>query len=118
MGDDSDSWAAYVGTTGHVTGDVRNASLQVALGKDTAEINYDLDSWASIEAADEAEVLIDGTFTWMDMASTDFSSHTHHGPLAVRYTSGKGVILYTTFHNEPQITEDMDNLLREFVLSL
>ena len=40
MGDDSDSWAA--GTTGHVTGDVRNASLQVALGKDTAEINYDL----------------------------------------------------------------------------
>jgi len=118
MGDDADTWAAYVGTMGHVTGDIRNPSLKTALGKETADINYDLDSWASIRAAGNAEVLIEGTFSWMDMNSMDYSPQSHHGPLAVRYAAGSGLVLYTTFHNEPQITEDMDNLLKEFVLSL
>lgn len=118
MGNDVDAYAAYVGSVGHVTGDIRNPALKSALGKETAEINYDLDSWASIEAANEAEVLIEGTFSFVDMESMDFDSQSHHGPLAVRHTAGSGVVLYTTFHNEPQITEDMDNLLREFVLSL
>ena len=54
----------------------------------------------------------------MNSADYDYSTQTNTGPLAVRHTAGEGVVLYTTFHNEPQLTEDMDNLLKEFVLSL
>jgi hypothetical protein len=120
IGNDAEPWNANVGSMGHVQGEIMNGALKSALGKDSADINYDLDSWASVEAAGEAETLISGTFEFMDMNSGDYtySTQTITGPLAVRHTAGEGVVLYTTFHNEPQLTEDMDNLLKEFVLSL
>ena len=83
-------------------------------------MNDDLDGWASIEAAGEAEVLFEGSYPWLDwdtggMAGTP---NMHMGPLALRYSVGSGVVLYTTLHNESQLIEDMDNLLIECVLSL
>ena len=118
VGNDNEQYSAYVGSMGHVEGSILNTSLKSALGKDFADINYDLESWASIEAAGEAEVLIEGEFQWMDWSAYDSGPNTTRGPLAVRHEYGDGVVLYTTFHNEPQLTDDMDNLLKEFVLSL
>ena len=118
VGNDEEQWSANMGTMGHVQGEIVSGALKGVLGKDSADINYDLDAWASVEAAGEAETLISGTFQYMDMNSDDFSMQTNTGPLAVRHTVGDGVVLFTTFHNEPQLTEDMDNLLKEFVLSL
>ena len=118
VGNDSTPGAAYVGEMGYVQGDVVDETMKAVLGKDVAEINYDLPSWAAIESAQPGTPLIRGSYQYYDMNSMDYSVMTQTGPLAVRYESGAGVFLYTSFHNEAQATQDMDAILREFVLSL
>ena len=40
-----------------------------------------------------------------------------NAPLMVSHTPG-GKVLYTTFHNEPQITQDMEKILNFLVFEL
>lgn len=105
---------AFVGLAGRVTGDVRDQAMADALGRDTADLRYDLDAWAAMDGAPDAEVLIRGEYRWMQ----GFSVQTAEGPLATRLYDGDGEVLFTTFHNERQTTGDMLILLREIILSL
>lgn len=111
VGDDKVSGAAYVGAAGKVNATVLDETMKDVLGKDTALLNYDLDAWAAATGTGEgATVLLQGTAkTWSGSITSS--------PLAVQIKPG-GRMVYTSFHNEQQITEDMELLLREIILSL
>jgi hypothetical protein len=114
IGEDSMSGSAYVGEMGSVQGIVKDPTMIAALGSDTAQLNYDLPSWAAPEKPGTGKVLIRGTFTYID----GWSYRETDGPLAARQEDGDGTIVYTSFHNERQMTFDMDVLLEEIILSL
>lgn len=109
FGEDSRAGAAYVGSMGSVTATVLDADMKGVLGSNAAELNYDLDSWAVITDT-QSEVLLRGDVrTW--------NGQQEGVPLAVQIDSG-GRVIYTTFHNERQITVDMEALLMEIILKL
>lgn len=109
-GDDNRSGAAYVGNMGSINATVLDPDMKSVLGSSTADLNYDLDSWAVITAS-SAEVLIRGDVqAWGAGPQQDV-------PLAVQIDDG-GRVIYTTFHNEQQITVDMESLLMEIILKL
>jgi hypothetical protein len=105
---------SLVGAAQRVQAEVRDEAMAEALGGDRAELNYDLDGWAAMEAAPGAEILIRGEYQWY----RGFSRQTASGPLATRLYDGEGEVLYTSFHNEQQTTGDMLVLLQEIILSL
>lgn len=111
VGDDKTSGAAYVGSAGKISATVLDETMQEVLGKATAQLNYDLDAWAVASGTGEgATVLLEGSAkTW--------SGSINNSPLAVQIKPG-GRMVYTSFHNERQLTEDMELLLREIILSL
>jgi hypothetical protein len=87
--------------------------IEDVLGSGTARLNYDLDAWAVPEdVGSETEVLVQG------VADTIWWDTVTNAPLAVRTHIGEGTALYTSFHNESQVTEDMEAILNEFILSL
>jgi len=114
-GDDQMFSSAYVGKDGNIKANVINAEMQSALGSDIADINFDLSSWAVIESVGNAEVLLRGDAEVWDMWGA--SSALQNVPLAFEIQDS-GKVIYTTFHNERQITLDMQRLLTEMVLSL
>lgn len=114
LGNEQDATGALLGAAGAVDADVLDPAMIAALGRDTADLNYDLDGWAGLEGA-SAEVLIEGNYEWYTGL---FATTEQHGPLATRLVDGDGQVIYTTFHNERQTTQDMLLLLQEIVLSL
>jgi hypothetical protein len=104
---------AYGGEAGYLQADVLDATMQAVLGSNTAMLNYDLSGWAVAEgAADQVEILLTGSapIFWTNKPLQD-------APLAVKFENG-GRVVFTTFHNEAQITEDMEIVLKEMILTL
>ncbi len=113
-GDDAFLFEAYGGDDGTLSGDVLDPTMQAVLGSASATIHYDLAGWAmTVGAESGTEVLVTGSPTtlWEEQPLQDV-------PLAVRFEEGAGRVVFTTFHNEPQITADMELMLREIILSL
>ncbi|MFT5683083.1 MAG: hypothetical protein ACI8RZ_004010 [Myxococcota bacterium] len=112
-GEDSVVGSAYWGADGYLTANVLDPTFQSLLGSNTAQLNYDLASWAVVEtASSNTEVLLSGNaplYLWGSV---------NNSPLAIRFSSGSGVALYTSFHNEQQATVDMEAILEEIILSL
>jgi hypothetical protein len=114
FGEDDFPSDAYSGDDGHLLGTVLDPNMQAVLGTSSADIHYDLAGWVIAVAADSStEVLVSGSPTtiWQE-------DPVANAPLAVRFEEGAGTVVFTTFHNEPQITLDMDAMLREIILSL
>lgn len=113
-GDDTFPEEAYGGIGGTFTGAVLDPTMRTLLGRDTASLYYDLTGWAvAVGAAPSAEVLLTGPVRvfWGDEVI-------HGSPLAVRFEADAGRVVFTTFHNEPQLTRDMEAVLLEMILSL
>ena len=112
-GNDDQIGSAYWGADGYLTATVVDPTFQDLLGSNQAQLNYDLASWAIAETvSSDAEVLLRGDaplYLWGSVANS---------PLAVRFNSGSGTALYTSFHNEQQATVDMEAILEEIILSL
>ncbi len=112
VGSDNMSGAAYQGMDGYLTAQVLDANFQVVLGKNSAQINYDLAAWAVAESAkNDVDVLLEGT------AQLYMGGAVSKSPLAA-YVEPNGRFVYTSFHNEPQTTGDMDKMLKEMILGL
>ena len=110
FGSDGQLGSAYVGSPGPVEATVLDADMKAVLGSGTASLSYDLDAWAVITDT-SAEVLLRG-----DVQA--WGAGQQQGvPLAVQIDDG-GRVIYTTFHNERQITVDMAALLTEIILKL
>ncbi len=111
-GDDTIPGSAYVGEMTELNAEVLDANIQSIVGGSTANLNYDLGSWVvPTSAKSTVDVLVRGD------APVYWGSDQANAPLAVRFEKG-GTALYTTFHNESQITVDMLAILQEIILSL
>ena len=112
------SQSAYGGMSGDVLGEVLDSTMALALGTGVAEIVYDLDAWVvPLSVSAGASVMIQGDVMAYDMSTGVPNLTLSATPLAVRFTEG-GTVIYTTFHNELQMTMDMEIALKEIILSL
>ncbi|MBT3223490.1 MAG: carboxypeptidase regulatory-like domain-containing protein [Proteobacteria bacterium] len=117
-GNDNNPADARVGAKGQVQGKILDKPMKKALGQSKAKLVYDLDSWVVVsEVASDTEILVEGKAVIEDWANNDFTE-LNDAPLAIRIKKGEGTALYTTFHNEQQISLDMAILLEEIVYSL
>jgi len=87
-------------------------ALRQYLSKSLIDIEYDLGGWCVIDSvAPDVTTLIRG------------EAHTYSGtlpdkPLSVRFSYGLGTVIYTTFHNEAQITADIEKVLTYYIESI
>lgn len=120
--EDESVGAPLAGVAETVTADVHDPNIKELVGE-RVPISYDLDIWAIAQAAaDHTDVLL----------TADVSAYQQDGsistleavPLAVRFVDTEsdarppGQLIYTTFHNEQQMTERMEAILFEFILSM
>lgn len=103
---------AAVGLAGTVTADVFDANMMAVVGGNTAQLTYDLDAWiVPVSVLSSATPMVRGD------ARTFSAGVIEDAPLAVK-VERNGVAIFTTFHNERQITIDMESLLEEIILNL
>jgi hypothetical protein len=111
VGGNTNIYGPKLGMMGPVSGTVTDSALSTFLGKKSVNINYDLGMWVVVEnAAANTKIHIVGN---VNMLGSTLSN----APLMVSHTPG-GKVLYTTFHNEPQITQDMEKILNFLVFEL
>ncbi len=112
-GTDTTFGSALDGSPGHLTADVLDANMQAMVGGTTADLNFNLNSWALAEAAGVgATVMVEadaGLYSGGSLPSAK---------LAIKVEYGSGAAVFTAFHNEAQATVDMGLLLREIVMTL
>ena len=122
-GDDNVRNAAATGDSGPLTGTVEDPALATALGDSSVSLNYDLPQWVvPASSAANARVLVRGTAPATDY-SNPFSPQSYtvsNAPLAIQFSFGSsgGSVIYTSFHNESQSTQDMDLILAYMVFEL
>ena len=110
--------SAYVGRATNTNGEVLDQTMVMALGSTSANIIYDLDAWVvPLSVGGGASVMIQGSAPTWDIATGNPATTYNNVPLAIRFDPG-GTVIYTTFHNELQITMDMEIALKEIILSL
>ncbi len=109
-GDDTYEGSAKVGEPSEVTGYIQDNDLKEALGRDTMLINYNLDSWVVMEGTgSQTDILISGN-------APTYNGVLNNVPFAVIYSFGQGKVIFTSFHNEAQNTQDMDIILEQMIL--
>ena len=99
-----------------VNADVIDPYMQSLVGSSTASVSFELNNWAVAEFTDpDVSVLISSNVGLWQSSTTVSAS-----PLAalIEPVPDQGRIVYTAFHNETQITLDMEALLMEIILSL
>lgn len=114
--DDATVGAAMVGDIGDLQAQVIDPYMQILLGGGTADIGFELNNWVVPVGVDpDVEVLLQA-----DAGLWQSSTTVTNSPIAAYYEPipDQGVIIYTAFHNETQITVDMRLLLMEIILSL
>ena len=112
-GTDTTFGTALDGSPGDLTADVLDPNMQAMVGGTTAELNFNLNSWALAEAAGT------GSTVMVQADAGLYSGGTlTDAKLAIKVEYGAGRAIFTAFHNEAQATVDMGLLLREIVLTL
>ena len=103
----ADAWGQ--GSPGYVTGQVKDSELKAALGSNSVDLNYNT-TWVPVIST-TGTTLIEGQY--------DSYTGSKFGPLVFQFDlADGGRALYTSFHNEAQATQDMNNLIEEFIYSL
>ncbi len=97
-----------LGAVSAIEADVLDRDIQTMLGKATAELRFNLNDWVVIDSAEYAYVLAEGR--------VDGTGRTH--PMAALMPVGSGKAIFTSFHNESQITDDMEIILYDMILGL
>jgi len=117
-GDDNDEYAARVGYPGTYEVSVLDPMMITALGgSSTANLRYDLGAWVTpVGAGGGASAMVYGTYEYQN--ANNGSIQGGEGPLAVELATAGGNVIYTTFHNEAQLTLDMEVLLQEIIWAL
>ena len=104
----------YVGASQNVLAEVLDPTMSGAIGNTHASLHYDLDSWVLPQAAGPgSSIMLQGSV----YSFTDTVRLVDNAPLALRFSAG-GNVIYTSFHNEHQMTDDMEKALKEIILSL
>jgi hypothetical protein len=101
---------SYSGDSQEVTATIIDPVLKKNLGKETIHIVYDLGAWGEITEVDLTKFteIVRGSYN-------SYEGVKENRPLAVYCKEGAGVVVATTFHNEANATEDMVQILEEFI---
>lgn len=103
---------ARVGQSSGQQATVLDEGLKRALGKDKAAITFDQEGWAVIDSVPT------GTTVLVSGPAPTPTGTLENRPYMVQFAEGSGRVSYTSFHNEPQTTEDMDILLEQLLFQL
>ena len=104
----------YVGSSQNVLAEVLDSTMAGAIGNTYASLYYDLDAWVLPQAAGPgSSIMLQGSV----YSYTDRMRLVENAPLALQFSAG-GSVIYTSFHNEHQMTQDMEKALKEIILSL
>ena len=107
----------YVGVEGKVDGRVLDGTMKALLG-DSIDLTYDLGGWVVPQGIGQgASPMVKGDAKVYNVNTQSPTGTQSGAPLAVRIGAG-GTVIYTTFHNEPQLDEAMREALKEIILSL
>ncbi len=105
-----------VGASGIVQAEVVDSGLQDVVGKSSIEVNYDLDYWVIIDSVGSgARVHMQGPANITQISGGEDVT-LEDKPYVVSFSEGKGEVLYTTFHNEAQVTSDVEKVLDWFAV--
>src|SRR3989344_2377671 len=105
-----------VGASGRSTTTVVDSGLAEVIGSGIVEIYYDFPGWAVLDSvANDVNVLITGQVK-IDSYFGSEANTLNDKTLAVTFTEGKGEVLYTTFHNEAQVTSEVEKVLQWFAV--
>lgn len=104
------SFSERGGDEQNVVAKVMDAGLAELIGN-SLELHFDLPGWKTIErVGNETRIYLRGSF------SVDGGKREKDKPLLVSFDCGDGHVVYTAFHNEPQLSEKERLLLRFLVL--
>ncbi len=115
-----DVWPSYVtfrdnaksGNKSEIVAEVDDTQLAAYLGSSQMNILFDLSSWVVMDSvASTATVHVSGNVDTVDGPLTD-------KPLLTTFKPGNGFVIYTSFHNEAQATDDAVKVLKYFVFEL
>jgi len=123
---------ARIGEAETVTARVLDPVLQAVLGSPTAQIEFNLGGWVVIEPGAQGsgtDVLMEADVHVYDfglkaaadrLAARAATRQTlvEDSPILVRFARGSGNVIYTCFHNEAQVTDEMMAILRTLVFHL
>jgi hypothetical protein len=113
-GDDLVEGDAAMGESGVYTGKINDSTLQGVLGESAVDLNFDLGSWVVAKENTQGTTLITGE---VRVINSQGATQTLNVPLVVQ-AEDVGKVLYTSFHNEHQTTNEMEAILEQVVLSL
>lgn len=109
-GDGSPNNGARVGANGMATGSISDPFLATAIGSTNMIINFDLPGWAVMDSVSStARRLIEGDVSLVTGGSIGSR------PLVASFAHGTGKVVYTSFHNEAQATQDMTRVLHALI---
>ena len=114
LGSDTELDAAQRGYAGAVNARVVDEGLagfmEVAVGSEI-EVVFTQGGWVIIESvADDVDVLVEAEVEYDDPVTGETATRT--SPLVVAFDAGAGRVVFTSFHNEAQITDDARDVLR------
>ncbi len=132
--------SAHIGSTGDVAAKVVDSGLASVLGQTSVTIKYDLGAWVVVDSPGAGtRVLMTGdvpttgydasayqnldysdseklkeAMEKIQSGSTTTSNTIKDKPLVLTFSEGKGEVLYTTFHNEAQLTKEVEAIINWF----
>ena len=118
VGDDSAFGEARVGDAAAAqSGLVVDENLAAALNKSDVVINFDLSVWAVAEPLEQQPSTLE-PMVLGDVAINYGSMQKINVPLLSWFAMGEGKVLFTSFHNESQNSEDLTDILNYMVFEL
>jgi len=88
---------------------VTNQELREIIGSNI-KIYFDMDNWTPIERVrNDVHIYLTGSF------KTDYA-YEENKPILVSFRYEEGEVIYTSFHNHQQATEEEEKLLKFFIL--
>ena len=102
--------AAQLGAAQHVTASVVEPGLREILG-DAMPLNFNVGGWAPAQFAGP------GVTVYLRGGYQTVSKDRAEAALLVKFVCGSGTVIFTSFHNEAQNSEQEDKLLRYLVFT-
>jgi hypothetical protein len=111
VGDDAQVGAPRIGAASTITGVVVDPLLGSYLGKSNVAVDFDLGAWVVMQApGGNTTVHLQG---WVDAVGAQVPLMASHTP-----AGGSGRVLFTSFHNEKQLSADIEKVLKFLVFEL
>jgi len=110
---------AKVGAAGALTANVVDPGIRAALGQSTVELSFDLAVWVMMrQTALATRVYIRGNPRQCAGCTCQPGATVNNVPLTVGFDVGQGRVVFTSFHQERNITDDMLQVLNLLVFEL